>query len=283
MYEGALAAIGKHGLTLRPPRLTRPDGGFTVAGLTFVFFARHVGEVKTKRELTDFLRGMRCQTTDPQPRHLGAQAGFQFLVQGCWHPTERRQLRAGEYCLLDLESEHPNHACRHRSIDRALASPDGFGGLKALYGDRCAVCGSSEGEPHLKNLHLITMLERGHCDPRRPLTQDNCLPMCTMCNRVYRDRAVFNRRGFVVAWVPAPAAMAAAAGGGDAGDGDEPSFDTGAVAGRFVVRGVRVRTRRAPLAAASHAASEEHRGPVTRSRARLLALRASEEEEGGRG
>ena len=114
----------------------------------------------------------------------------------------KRKLRRGEYCLLDLKSAHPNHATMHRAKvtgAKALA----WEPMKKLYGGRCACCGSVEGQRHLKNEHLVTTLEKGHCDPRRPLTDDNCIPMCKLCNMVYKDNAVLNRRGFVVQWLSA--------------------------------------------------------------------------------
>ena len=169
---------------------------YTVGGLMLVFFASRLGKIAEKTELVAFLRAMRCGTVDPQPRHLGMQLGLNFLVQGCYHPKAKRALRRGEYCLLDLRNAHPSHATMHRAKAELSWEP-----LKALYGSRCACCGSVEGERHLKNDHLLTTLEKGHCDPRLPLTDDNCIPMCKLCNMVYKDHAVLNRRGFVVEWL----------------------------------------------------------------------------------
>lgn len=174
----------------------KPPPPYTVGGLMLVFFASRLGEVVDKTELVEFLRKMKCGTVDPQPRHLGMQVGLNFLVQGCVHPKAKRALKRGEYCLLDLRNAHPSHATMHRA--KAELS---WGPLKSLYGGRCACCGSVEGERHLKNAHLLTTLERGHCDPRRPLTDDNCIPMCKLCNMVYKDHAVLSRRGFVVQWL----------------------------------------------------------------------------------
>lgn len=159
-----------------------------------VFFALHLGRIVTKRELLVFLREAGVDTPDPQPRHLGMQVGLNFLVQGCWHPRAKRALGRGEYCLLDLKTCHPNHQTMHRT---SMLEKSDFLDIKAVYKHRCACCGSLEGEPHLKNELLMTTLERGHCDPRKPLDADNCIPMCTVCNRVYKNSAVFTKRGFV--------------------------------------------------------------------------------------
>jgi hypothetical protein len=184
-----------------------------------VFFAARLGRIATKAELLAFLRRMRCATVDPQPRHLGMQCGLNFLVQGCYHPHARRALRRGEYCLLDLVNAHPSAATMHRAGGTGTSALD-FDELKRVYDARCACCGSRQGERHLKNAHLVTRLDRGHCDPRKPLTHANCVPMCTMCNMVYKDRAVINKRGFVVAWLGADAAAKEAAEGDAAEQGD---------------------------------------------------------------
>ena len=196
VYGSAVAANARRGLKLRLPALRAADGQYTVGGLMLVFFASRVGRVATKAELAEFLRNMKCETLDTQPRHLGMQNGLNFLVQGCYHPRARRTLRRGEYCLLDLCRAHPSHSTMHRAKAELSWAP-----IKALYGDRCACCGSREGETHLKNAHLVTTLEKGHCDPRKPLSSDNCIPMCKLCNMVYKDHAVLSRRGFVVKWL----------------------------------------------------------------------------------
>lgn len=177
------------------PGPSQRKGRLTVGGTSLAFFACHLGRVVPKTALVAFLRRARIATRDPQPRHLGMQAGFDFLVAGCVHPRTKVVLRRGEYCLMRLRrAGRPQHRSR-------AAAPCNFAALKVRYDHRCAVCGSAEFQPHLKNRRLQTRLERAHMDPRRPLGAGNCIPMCALCNRVYRNRAVFNRNGFVSAWL----------------------------------------------------------------------------------
>ena len=62
-------------------------------------------------------RRMRVSTTDPQPRHLGMQNGFDFLVAGCRHPATGAKLKCGQYCLMSLGKRHPSlHAVTHRIV-----------------------------------------------------------------------------------------------------------------------------------------------------------------------
>lgn len=197
-YKRIRATLAMRRLPMRVPRLRNGDE-FTTMGLMLVFFYRNLGEVRTIGELKAFLDGHGCASINPQPRHLGMQYGFRFLVQNCAHPRTGVLLRRGQYCLASLVSAHPAAHRRHRDGSRALTD-DEFASLRRRFGGRCSVCGSVEGEPHLKNPLLTTTLERGHADPLKPLTLDNCLPMCHLCNRAYKDHATFNHRGIIVRW-----------------------------------------------------------------------------------
>jgi len=70
--------------------------------------------------------------------------------------------------------------------------------MLSRYDNKCVNCGSEEGKPMRWNKHKITVLQKGHMDPRRSLTSDNIIPQCAMCNQQYKNKAVFNDRGFVV-------------------------------------------------------------------------------------
>ena len=174
------------------PRL-RLSNRYTIQGLMLTFFAVNMGKVVDKVDLVRFLAKMRVSTTDPQPRHLGMQRGFDFLNAGCWHPVLEKKLKPGQYCLLSLKNTKRVHV-EHREIDVTDAE---FTRMKKRYGGRCASCGSREDEPHFKNSSMVTRIERGHMDPRKRLTLANCIPMCSMCNGVYKNDLVFNKNGFV--------------------------------------------------------------------------------------
>ena len=168
---------------------------YTLSSLMLIFFARNLGRVVNKRDLIEFLRQHNCLSYDPQPRHMGMQWGLHFLVQGSYHPYARRVLKAGEYSLLALKKPRLDTAHNHRSM---VIDPKRFEDLVKAYNDRCAVCGSTRNAPHLKNPRVLTHLERGHCDPTKPLNiKTNCIPICMMCNRVYKNKVIFTKTGFV--------------------------------------------------------------------------------------
>lgn len=201
MYARITTILARNRLQghVRLPRLTSNiRGKYTVSALMLIYFFKNIGKVRTIVELKAFLVAHGCQSMNPQPRHLGMQNGFKFLVRNCIHPGLDRPLRQGQYCLLDLMGAHPSAAFQHR---KTTMTTQKFRGLCSRYDQRCAVCGSRDGEPHFKNTLLVTTIERGHADPRRPLTPGNCIPMCRLCNCAYKDKAAFNKRGMVVSWL----------------------------------------------------------------------------------
>lgn len=198
-YSRINALVVRKRLQVRMPRL-RTGCRYTVNALMLIYFFKNLGHVRTIAQLKDFLVAHGCTSINPQPRHLGMQHGFMFLVQNCVHPALPRPLKQGQYCLLNLTTAHPSATCRHRERDPRMTSAS-FRLMCRRFDHRCAVCGSKEGEPHFKNALLLTTIEKGHADPRRPLTVRNCIPMCRLCNCAYKDKAAFNTRGMVVRWL----------------------------------------------------------------------------------
>ena len=182
--------------TTKNAKNAKHTNGFTVTGTTFMFFIFNMKTIVDKSHLISFLKRMKVSTRDPQPRHLGMQYGYDFLVAGCIHPSSMRKLKPGEYCLLSLK-KHSTFSASHRF---STVTDLQFIRLKSRFDYHCACCGSVEGEPHLKNKRLQTRLERGHMNPLKPLILRNCLPICSMCNGVYKNIAVFNRNGFITNW-----------------------------------------------------------------------------------
>ena len=74
----------------------------------------------------------------------------------------------------------------------------GWENIKEAYDCRCATCGSKEGEPSFKDRTVITKLEKGHMDPSKQLTDINCIPQCTICNKAFRDWWIFDSTGRVI-------------------------------------------------------------------------------------
>lgn len=180
------------------PTLRKANGEYTLAALTLVYLAqgypatRHV----SKSELTEFVRAFYPQVNDvQQARHLGAQFGW-YILSGTRNDDRLMDVPPGEYKLVSLEEPYPGFSRQRRTEP---GGADYWERLKAAYGYRCACCGSKEGEPSFLWPDTITVLQKGHMDPAKPLEPGNVIPQCVACNQPARDFWVFDEKGRVVA------------------------------------------------------------------------------------
>lgn len=188
--------LEKQGVKL--PELVRPDGQFTQVALTLVYLAQGYPDTKTvtKSELTEFVRIFHPQATDvQQARHLAAQAGW-YVLSGTRNDDRTQDLPPGTYRLVSLTEAYPGFSARRREDS---IGPDDWQRLKESYGNRCASCGSREGESHVYWPETLTVLQKGHRDPAKPLGPGNVIPQCLQCNQASRDFWVFDDKGRVVA------------------------------------------------------------------------------------
>lgn len=183
-----------------PNLINKRTGKYTIQGLTFVYLGMNLNKVVEKKDILAFLTRHGCNTTDLQPRHLGMQYGLSVIGMNGIHKKSGKHLRAGQFCLDSLVKAHPaSYACAHRQSNMTAIE---FTALKKKYKNRCACCGSTENDANLKNPKVLTTIQKGHIDPRLPLIAKNCIPMCQVCNSVYRDKFVFTRRGFIKCVLP---------------------------------------------------------------------------------
>tara|TARA_B100000886_G_C20361656_1_gene465471 strand:- start:73 stop:666 length:594 start_codon:yes stop_codon:yes gene_type:complete len=123
--------------------------------------------------------------TDPvQVRHLSTQDGWNIIKQGKYM-----------HCLVDVNSTCPSFISEKRNVNINNII---WNNLKFSYEFMCVNCGSKEDEPQRWDNNNITKLQKGHMDPTKSLTEDNCIPQCQFCNRRYKDKAVFDKRGQVL-------------------------------------------------------------------------------------
>lgn len=180
------------------PELVRPGGEFTQVALTLVYLAQGYPDTKTvtKSELTEFVRIFHPQATDvQQARHLAAQAGW-YVLSGTRNDDRTQDLPPGTYRLVSLTEAYPGFSARRREDS---IGPDDWQRLKESYGNRCASCGSREGESHVYWPETLTVLQKGHMDPAKPLGPGNVIPQCLQCNQASRGFWVFDGKGRVVA------------------------------------------------------------------------------------
>ena len=68
---------------------------------------------------------------------------------------------------------------------------------KEMYDNKCATCGSKEGESH-NHTNKIVKMEKGHKDPELDLTIENTIPQCNYCNKRFKDIYKFDNFGLPV-------------------------------------------------------------------------------------
>jgi len=199
-----LKFLKKYGVVL--PRL-KISGQYTKDALVLIYLAQGYPQTRpvSKEELTQFIRKYYPNVNDvQQARHLGMQKGWYIIsgtrgnhINGKYNSRERNsnlKLQHGEYLLVTLEKPHP--AFRgHRKQGLAL---DDFEELKRAYGNRCATCGSKEGEDSYNYPGVRVTLMMAHMDPRKPLEKGNIIPQCQLCNRAYRNWWIFDNRGRII-------------------------------------------------------------------------------------
>ncbi len=132
-----------------------------------------------------------------QVRHLAMQMGWNMLKGGQVTPAGEKVPKSS-FMLLDIENPHPDFKPQVRS---GTLTEEEWVAVKARYGNRCACCGSTEGEPMRWDTYTVTVLQKGHMDPRKSLVVGNVIPQCRCCNQQYKDKAVFNERGYVTEWL----------------------------------------------------------------------------------
>jgi hypothetical protein len=172
---------------------------YTKDALTLVYLAHGYPNtnVVSKEELTHFIKNYYPNTNDvQQARHLSAQKGWYILSGTRKDNFNNNMLKAGEYKLLTLEKPYPSFNAMKR-VD--LFDDDYWAKLLIEYSDRCATCGSKNGERSYKWSNVITFLQKGHMDPTKQLEPGNIIPQCESCNRADLNNWIYNKKGRVVA------------------------------------------------------------------------------------
>ena len=118
-----------------------------------------------------------------QMRHFRSQDGYNITNHG-----------GGQYQFVSVE---PFEGYRPERRDMGELDDETWEKLKKDFDYRCACCGSKENEKGFKRKSGITKLEKGHCDPREPLSYSNCIPQCDYCNGIALDKFVFDQDGNV--------------------------------------------------------------------------------------
>jgi len=165
--------------------------------LQLIFLRKYMGTLVHKDTISAFITNVSPNYgKDQQIRHLASDGWF-VLNKGDKIRGEETPVPNGYHVLVTTEEPKPTFL--FKAIKRAgRMSAQNFEQLKHVYGNRCATCGSIEGKPHLQFPTKRTELQKGHMDPNKPLTLENTIPQCQVCNQTYQDDFVFDEKGRVI-------------------------------------------------------------------------------------
>jgi hypothetical protein len=216
IYDDMLTDYNKY---LKTQGVKKPGGFDTSGALQLIFLYANMGVVVHKSHVQKFVNRYDEKAGDQQSRHLGPQAGYNVVrnneltsngdnldilgietYKNC--PTLKGVSvstggRSGWIMLEDFIKTHKGWAISQAKRNPAIAGKS-WESKKAVYGYRCATCGAKEGEVSYIDNKVVT-LDKGHMDPTKELSLENTIPQCMTCNGQYRDKAVFDEQGRVVA------------------------------------------------------------------------------------
>ena len=181
-----------------PAKLKNSKHKYQITSLSLLFLYIHLGKTITKSDCNLFLQKYDVVSNDNQSLRHFKRYGWYVIGETCTG-TLGNKLKPGEYELISVKEPHPSFI---RNIHIVLITEHNFDELRKQYDDRCACCGSKENEKHFKDkTKIVPKLQKGHMDPQKELTSDNCIPQCDLCNRQYKNKAIFNKNGHVVDWI----------------------------------------------------------------------------------
>ena len=151
----------------------------------FLFLWLNIGVTVSKSELTDAYRLLYPEyKNDFQAgRHIGNGTGYN--ITNYHHGVKG-------YCFVDK-----TYSEKLKRIGDTLTE-DEWTKIKLEYKNKCACCGSLEGES-MSRANGTCKLEKGHMDPELSLTSENTIPQCQYCNGASKDKRKFNKKGDTVA------------------------------------------------------------------------------------
>lgn len=151
----------------------------------FLFLWVNLGKTISKSELTDAYRMLfpEYKNDFQAGRHIGNRTGYNITN---YHHGEKG------YCLVDKTYTEILELSSDSLTDEEWQK------LKSTFHNRCACCGSKEGEV-MSRANGICKLEKGHMNPELSLILGNTIPQCQYCNGASRDKRKFNSKGETIA------------------------------------------------------------------------------------
>lgn len=165
--------LKKHGVK-KPPKW----GSSGAAQLALLAYQK----ICSKKQVKATLERLGYESNDLQKvRHLGSQDGYYVCQSTRLEKEEGIKAKRGEYWLKTLEDPLPGYNPNRRSKNGTLANDK-----------LCTHCCRGVGDVHPKyGGDIIKSVGWYHADPRLPLSDENKVLQCDVCNRTLKDHYVF--------------------------------------------------------------------------------------------
>jgi len=176
--------------------IKKPGAFGSNASLLYTYAYANLGKTFSGEDALDFATKMAGRRiADPQElRHMSNVHGYNARGRS-GHMPDGTKVSSGQYALVDMLTPAPDW----KNARSEKVKTGDWEDIKKHYNYKCAMCGSLEGKPNTKKSGTLTVLEKGHMDPRKTLGPGNMIPQCQLCNKPYKDNAVFDKNGFVYA------------------------------------------------------------------------------------
>lgn len=186
--------LKKHNVKM--PSLKTQKGEYNSKALWLVFLYKHQKYFIHKDLISDFVVSViPTAAKDQQIRHL-AEDGWYVLNKGEIVPRENIKVPSGYHLLFDISVPKPTFLqSQLKRVGRLGASS--FEDLIVVYDNKCATCGAERYKKHPRFPEKVVELQQGHMDPNKPLTLENTIPQCQICNQTYKDYFVFDNNGYI--------------------------------------------------------------------------------------
>lgn len=163
--------------------------------LHLIFLYKYKGKLVHKDLISDFVSSQKAKAgKDQQVRHLAAD-GWYILNKGESIPGTDEIVPNGYHLLYDTKIPKPSFMDKKLKRLGRLGATN-FEQLKIVYNNQCATCGAIDGKPHPHFPDKIVKLQQGHMNPNKPLTLDNTIPQCQICNQTLKDYFIFDNNGY---------------------------------------------------------------------------------------
>lgn len=156
---------------IKLPKLRKRTGQFNNTALHLVFFYMNLGKLVHREEIIAFVKKFSYGVaSDQQPRHL-KYSGWDIRLGAKAHDLwiDGSKVETGYNGLVSIDAPNTEFTTT-RDKRVSIITANEWDDLLSAYDYKCAMCKTEK------------FLERSHKNPNLPMSDTNCIPLCSKCN-----------------------------------------------------------------------------------------------------